>query len=260
MKKNNNKKGNGKLLRLASVLLAVTLVTSVLVGNTISKYITTGTGSPASANVAKWGVQVTATTPNLFADSYDLATAVEDPSGNAITESVKSTTGEVVAPGTASGAVAMPIGLSGTPETAVSVTYKLSQTNNIKIDAGTSVNAVTLDNAYTPIVWTLYDKDGAAITAAGNTVESINTYLSANPQYYGAGTDLSTISSNNAYKIGWAWEYNGSPATVQDTLTTDDADTFLGNAVVTPVTGANTTMDLTVSATVTQQGPSSNLN
>lgn len=257
MKNNKTKKGNGKLLRLGSILLAGTLVTSVLVGSTVSKYITTGTGGTENANVAKWGVTVSTDTPDLFANSYNLATAVKDTNGTDITVGVSSST-DVVAPGTSITPVAMPISITGEPETAVSVSYSLAQTNNIKIAAGTTVGGTALTADYTPIKWTLYKNDGTAIADAGNTIDSINTYLAANPQNYAANTDLSKIGTANSYKLGWAWDFSGASSGTTG-VTCDQADTYLGNAIVGgtfPTTGATTTMDITITATVTQLEPS----
>ncbi len=49
-----------KMLRMASALLVLTLLTTCIIGGTFAKYTTSGTATD-TARVAKWGVKVECT-------------------------------------------------------------------------------------------------------------------------------------------------------------------------------------------------------
>jgi hypothetical protein len=125
-----------KMMRVASGLLVLTLLTSCIISGTFAKYTTEATGSD-TAVVAKWGVTVKAD-GGLFGTIYQIgdktntvttegsteSTTTADASNNkpVATEttnefSVKATgTSDVVAPGTQSSDTGLTLSVSGSPE------------------------------------------------------------------------------------------------------------------------------------------------
>ena len=99
-----------RMMRLASILLVLVLMTSSVVGGTFAKYTTSAT-SEDSARVANWGFERTNSMDltNLFLGSYD---------------NVASNNGDdVIAPGT-SGSTSFQFAYDETNGTAPEVAYK----------------------------------------------------------------------------------------------------------------------------------------
>jgi len=134
MKKNSMKKN--RMLRLASTLMILTLLTTSIIGGTFAKYTTAGSASD-TARVAKWGVVINAS-GSLYSDAYAVSQKADDgiteignlpvawetsPAANAITVSTKenNTADNIVAPGTKSYGNGLSFSISGTPEVAVKV-------------------------------------------------------------------------------------------------------------------------------------------
>lgn len=107
------------MMRTASALLVLVLLTTCIISGTFAKYITSAEGSD-SARVAKFGVEVTAS-GSMFSKHYNNATG-----GNGIATTVtgsvdSSNDDNIFAPGTKGEMVKMK--LSGIPEVNVQVTY-----------------------------------------------------------------------------------------------------------------------------------------
>lgn len=131
-----------RMLRLASALLILTLLTTSVIGGTFAKYTSTGSVSD-TARVAKWGVEIK-TSGTLYSDAYAKAVTDADSgetSGNLPAEwkqettfdtlsvasaSVSDKTENIVAPGTKSYANGLTFGLAGTPEVAVKVSANIT--------------------------------------------------------------------------------------------------------------------------------------
>lgn len=141
-----------KAMRLASILLVVTLLTTCAISGTFAKY-TTADSATDSARVAKWGVQLSVAGP-LYGDSYVNGGTKMQAYVNETTDSVSinatdQATADVVAPGTAN-PDGLKITITGTPE----VSSKLSATitsENIFLKAGNYAimvenNKVTAEN------------------------------------------------------------------------------------------------------------------
>ncbi len=236
-----------KMLRMASALLVMVLLTTCMIGGTFAKYVTTGTGSD-TARVAKWGVKVEST-GNAFAKEY--ATTDTAVSGT-IAKSVVTATGagadnaKLVAPGTSGNLLDSSI--TGTPEVAVKVetTATLTLTGwTIKVDNGTGTE---VDKEYCPIIITI---DGTEYKMGATTDETnhvyatiaafqtaVNTALSKTKNV-AANTNLETDYDHN---VAWKWDFAGDANTYQ----TDAEDTALGNLETAP------TIAFTYTATVTQ--------
>ena|GEM_PF-254906 len=124
-----------RMLRLASALLILTLLTTSVIGGTFAKYVSTGSVSD-TARVAKWGVEIK-TSGTLYSDAYAVATAANDkgnlpiawqtnPTADSITVAAAAAKQNIVAPGTKSYGDGLSFALLGKPEVAVDVTAKVN--------------------------------------------------------------------------------------------------------------------------------------
>lgn len=234
-----------KMLRMASALLVLTLLTTCIIGGTFAKYTTSGTATD-TARVAKWGVEVECT-GNAFATEY----ATTDTTVSGITKSVVTAAGtgadgkNLVAPGTSGGLFKSSI--TGTPEVAVKVTTNAE----LKL-TGWTINIGNGDEEYCPIVITI---DKTAYKMGANTDDSQHTYatikefknavqnaLKKDDDTFGPNTDLGTVYNYN-HDVKWAWKFEDTSA---DSYQTDEKDTALGNLTTAP------TIEFTFKTTVTQ--------
>lgn len=137
-----------RMLRLASALLILTLLTTSVIGGTFAKYVSTGSVSD-TARVAKWGVEIK-TSGTLYSDAYAVAkekddnsnlpaTWVESDTSKALSVASQKTddkTENIVAPGTKSYGEGLSFAISGKPEVAVTVSAKITA-EDIYLKAGT---------------------------------------------------------------------------------------------------------------------------
>lgn len=228
-------------LRAAVLMLALVLITSCFVGGTFAKYVTSGSGTD-SARVAKFGVTVTAN-GDVFAREYntDDATVV-----GTIAKSVISTD-KVVAPGTKSNGYFVAATITGTPEVAVRVSYKLDaatlQLENWKDGDG---------QFYCPLVFKVKTPGGNTVisgmefqTAEAMKAALVNT-VAEYTKDYAPGTDLSGKAAETL-AISWEWPFEtGEDA---DKPANNIRDTFLGDEAA---AGRAATVSLTLATTVTQ--------
>ena len=228
-------------LRAAVLMLALVLITSCFVGGTFAKYVTSGSGTD-SARVAKFGVTVTAN-GDVFAKEYDTndQTVV-----GTIAKSVISTD-KVVAPGTTSNGDFVAATITGTPEVAVRVSYKLDaatlQLENWK-DAD--------DEFYCPLVFRVKNNNGNTVISGMEfqTAEAMKAALvnavAAYTKDYAPGTDLSGKAAETL-TISWEWPFEtGADG---DKPANNVKDTFLGDEAA---AGRAATVSLTLATTVTQ--------
>lgn len=200
-----------RFIKLASGLLVLCLMTTCVIGATLAKYTTAGSGAD-QARVAKWGVRITAVANSAFATQY---------ANNGSTVTVQSSSSDkVVAPGTSGSATQFSI--SGTPEVAVRLSFAMTVVNEVKLAAGTYKNTdgtevIVPEGGYYPIKWTL--NNGSENVKTG-TLADIATYLSNNPVDYLPNTDLSAVR----YTLSWNWDFDDSGNETHDKL-----DTLLGD-------------------------------
>lgn len=253
-----------KMMRIASGLLVLNLMSTCAISGTFAKYVTSASVGD-SARVAKWGVGVTAR-GRLFDTSYNNTAPVEEDSTGALTYSViSSTTDALVAPGTnnteqkTNDPKDMTIEVTGTPEVAVRVDITVhgsegasAAVKDVVIPAGTgypdytngndpTATPFSLSDDYHPVKFTL-TRNGTAVVTDG-TLAAVETALEGLTGNYAANTDLAT--QIGTLVLTWKWDYAGN----------DKADTYLGNAAAgtfTPATGVNTTIDFAVDVAVTQ--------
>lgn len=216
-----------KTMRIAAVLLALTLMTSCFVGGTFAKY-TTGTNGFDQARVAKWGVTVSLD-KTMFGDAYEDVlgdatwTAGEDSMD--ITVQAKDKGDKVVAPGTKGSLGGFTVG--GTPEVDVEVTYTATLTLE-----GWTVEG----NDYCPIIFTVngvkYYIGMGTVTVGGTDYEPTNVAtlkavveaaIIDSSAYYHTNTNLSDVSDD--LTVSWEWEYEKTTVPSQD----DALDTKLGS-------------------------------
>lgn len=228
-------------LRAAVLMLALVLITSCFVGGTFAKYVTSKSGTD-SARVAKFGVTVTAN-GDVFAKEYDIN---DQAVVGTIAKSVISTD-KVVAPGTTSNGNFVAATITGTPEVAVRVSYKLDaatlQLENWKDGDG---------QFYCPLVFKVKTPDGNTVisgmefqTAEAMKAALVNT-VAAYTKDYAPGTDLSGKAADTL-AISWEWPFE--TGTDADKPANNVKDTFLGDEAA---AGRAATVSLTLATTVTQ--------
>lgn len=232
-----------RMMRLASCLLVLTLLTTCMISGTYAKYVTQDTGTD-TARVAKWGVTVTAN-GTTFAKEY----TKDDESATTITNSVVSTDdNKLVAPGT-KGTMAK-ILLGGTPEVAVKVSY----VGQFDISDNWTVNG----KFYCPLVIKVKPGTGEATTingisctSADDFEEAVNNAIAAYSSNYAANTDLST-QSEDSLTVEWEWPFETGTSETEKKAN-NVKDTYLGNVAAGTVTDKTApTITLEVTTTVTQ--------
>ncbi len=221
-----------KMMRFASALLVLTLLSTCAISGTFAKYVTTDS-SADTARVAKFGVEIKAADNSNFDTEY-----TTDDDGYEGTLSVQSSdTNKVVAPGTSSTPTsgnseesgALTFTIKGTPEVATKVDIDMTVNSDIVVPAGDYLDWTTGGDAedmfkvtddYYPVVFTLR-QDGVEV-ASGNLAaieEAIETY--ANTAYYAPNTKLDA-----EFTLDWEWVF-----TDEANEMVDKADTLLGNNI-----------------------------
>lgn len=221
-----------KIMRIASALLVLALLSTCAISGTFAKYVTSDSASD-TARVAKFGVVVTAWDDSAFSTSYE--------TGNETV--VSSTSDKLVAPGTKND-TGITFSITGTPEVDVEVDFVLTVNKDVFLNVGTYADETTgttddkytVDTVYTPVVFTLTN-DGNAV--ATGTLSDIKAYLEADTfsKVYDANTNLT--ETFGTYTLTWAWDF---PAT--EDAATDKKDTTLGNLAA-GVTVPTTATELT---------------
>ena len=280
-----------RMMRLASVLLVLTLLTTSMISGTFAKYVTSGEATD-TARVAKWGVTFDIQGGPLFDTKY---AATDSKYSTDMSVSVKSSgTDNVVAPGTEGTAVTFRT--QGTPEVSYEVTMELLgetaletifTNNDIAVGYDNTTKAVTytatpISNGYYPVVFEL-NYNGNVVETDGNSgkytdVTKLKTALDKcgyyfnvdNGKYYvttDGGTNYGAAQATAPnLEINWAWAFEASGT---DKTANDVHDTTLGNlmaaqdgtgntlaSVVTPSltdgTDYNLEIKMTLKATATQ--------
>lgn len=239
-----------KIMRIASVLLIVTLLSTCAISGTFAKYVVTGEAE-GYARVAKWGVTVTVegeVASREYATDDDTFAPVNG--SNAVTVKARDL---VVAPGTGStdDANYIEATVTGKPEVATRFQLFLDENNftEICLPAGTyrdwtsadPDDTFTIEEDYKPVLLTLsFERDGRQVGPFTGTVQDIIDALND----IGGRDDLSAdfVPGSNVFakiRLTWAWPFEvGADApelagdcTNDATTIRDKADTFLGNAI-----------------------------
>ena len=221
-----------KMMRLASALLVLTLLTTCVISGTFAKYVTAHNATD-TARVAKWGVEVSLAAYDLFDTEYAKNDTYASISGNAV---VSSDTDNLLAPGTTKSLAG--ISITGQPEVAVRVSYDSTVT--------ISGWAVPGDDFYCPLVLSfnyngnISTLDGKAFDSAADFKTAIEERIDAYKTDYEANEVLGQI--NDDLSITWTWEYSSSAEN-------DIKDTALGDQAA---AGTASTFKLALEVTVTQ--------
>lgn len=229
-----------KMMRLASVLLVLVMLTTCVISGTFAKYVTADDAHDV-ARVAKWGIEITAT------DDGDSKTVYEasDPTA---TEGHISTnqTLKLLAPGTSGQLV--DITISGKPEVAYDVTVAV----DLELTGWEAKSAV-----YCPVVFTVTANGTATkymIDLTNTDTEKLEEAIeqaiidalletssapNATPENYG-GTDGTIYACQYAadddfyetaktVKVEWAWAFEQGN-TAEEKADFNELDTILGDA------------------------------
>lgn len=217
-----------KIMRLASALLVLTMLTTCVITGTFAKYTTSTTGTD-KARVAYWGFdQDAATAIDLFDGEYT----------NVKTSGEVDGFSNVVAPGT-----------SNTSTFAFGYTnYKTDTISAPEVAYTFTVNP-TITGDYTSLdsntnfKWTL--QKGNETAAEYNTVaellaaiKALSGDASGSKQYAAGNLPTAFTSADEVYTIGWNWAFSTNAAG-------DAADTAMGNAQALD----NVTFAITITAT-----------
>lgn len=227
-----------RMMRLASILLVATLMSTCTISGTFAKYVSAGS-STDQARVAKWGVEVTAN-GTMFKKEYAKDDTTYTLGDNTV---VSSNTWNVVAPGTTANMAE--VALTGTPEVATRVTYDATVT----FTGDWTVNG----DPYCPLIFkvegTDYYINGSTIKTTDELAAAVKTAIAGCNKDYEPNTDLSTKSSDYP-SVTWRWEFEGTEHDASATLSwqTDAKDTALGNKAV----ASDIAVKVDIATTVTQ--------
>lgn len=218
-------------LRIAVVLLAVTLLSTGLLGGTLAKYVSAGTTSD-TARVAKWGVTITAASDadDFFKSQYDIE---ETDYNGSVTLAVESSnkTDKVLAPGT-SGTLAA-FSVTGTPEVASRLTFTVGAESKISDDW------LYEGSKYEPVLWSLKVAGVEKLLAGNQSFDALLTELGNISAEFAPGTNLANSTDGvDSYVISWKWPFEVDGNDVKDTA--------LGNLSAAP------TINLDFGITITQ--------
>ena len=215
------------MMRISAVLLLAVLLTTCVISGTWAKYVSQGSASD-SARVAKWGVTVTVTGKEAFAETYD------DVANGTSVVSIKAddpnTKENVLAPGT-NGTLGS-ASIAGQPEVKVHVSFALE----IEL-VGWEIDG----EFYCPLVFACGSEkvDGTDPLYADNKdkfIEDIQKLVAASYDVH-ANTNLAT-----SHIIYWEWAFSKDKAH-------DEKDTKLANLATDPTTAPKITATWNVSVT-----------
>ena len=237
-----------RMMRLASVLLVLTLLTTSVISGTFAKYVTTASSSD-SARVARWGItmgleeNVTGNGTEIFVANYGSTVA-------GVNATDATTEEDVVAPGT-SGSVKYVV--DGTPETAYQITFDGTTTTPVDIylaagaytyaaDAGdnatyaTTMSVASMEKDYYPLDWqvTIATTNGTVSGAdwVAGTSRQFATLSAAMTALNAAKVDFAVNEECDlVVTIEWEWDFDSTTGSItEDTYTSSDVyDTILGD-------------------------------
>jgi hypothetical protein len=237
------------LTRGASILFALTLITTSVIGGTFAKYVTSDTVEK-TARVAKFGVDISAD-GELFSTTYK---SIDSSKLNG-SDLVINSSEEVVAPG-AKNDTGVTISVTGEPEVAVAVEIKLDKSStDINLPEGSYIDptnilkdkniSIAKGDEYYPIKYTV--KKGDSEVGTSGTLGSLTSNGSKDGVLYyaefGPGTKLE--DEVGTLNLTWAW-------TFEDSDLNDAKDTLLGNMAYEDSTKANLNTNVKFIVTVTQ--------
>ena len=218
-----------KVMRFASCLLVLAIMTTCAISATFAKYITSANGSD-SARVAKWGFNQEASIglTDLFKIAYD--------------DTVNAST-KVIAPGTSGSSTFQFAYNDATAKPEVKYTVSVST-------EGSSISDDITKN--TNIKWALDSTDDASYGTWSDLLKSIAKLSGADAatvdgtdsnkvtaeKTYDAGNLPAAFSNGSTHTVYWKWVFNTD-------ATADSTDTSMGNKT----TLDTVTLKITITAT-----------
>ena len=203
-----------RMMRLASLMLVLVLLTSSVVSGTFAKYVTTVSGTD-TARVARWGFTgdtTNITIGNLFMNAYNNVDADVD----------------VIAPGTENSAK-FEFAYNGAAGTAPEVKYNFT----VSTDGSNCADAIKNNANIKLAVYKTSDGVGAAAWGTWDAMIAAIEDLDGT-ETFDPG-ELPAISEE--YTVAWKWDFYTDK-------TADEKDTTMGNAASDVVT-----LKITVTAT-----------
>ena len=208
-----------KMLRIASILLVVTLLSTCVISGTFAKYVTKAEGQD-QARVAKWGVLLSVE-GKTFADKYE----TDDEYYDGEFSVVASNEDQVVAPGTDSEQVGQKLvaTVNGAPEVAARYTIEAKGMSDVCLPKGTYTDYTelgedgkyskdfTLAKDYAPVKWDMkISKGSTSYTMVGILYDNLPSNFLTVAQNYGlsregcsltdAITIIQKVAGNDTYK------------------------------------------------------------
>jgi len=240
-----------RMMRLASALLILTMVTTCAISGTFAKYVTEATGTD-TARVAYWGFNDDGVLEinNLFVKAYK----------NDSDEETVNAKADTIAPGTTNSAQFEFTYTDNTANTLTAPEVDYSLTISV---AGSSIDAAILNNAN--IQWKLDDNtwgtwadmmtdilqlSGSAESYVAGSKESVTTTHEAN------NIPAAFASAGDQHTIEWQWLFTGSgnytgvdhddnAGTADVDMTQDEYDTWMANKAALD----DVTIKITITAT-----------
>jgi len=200
-----------RIMRVFSVLLALTLISTCAISGTFAKYVTKAEGEDA-ARVAKWGILVSVNGNKAFDTQYK--TDDEDAKTEIEYSVVSSNKDKVVAPGTTNPEPVLSGNVKGTPEVATRYTLVIKDWTDIVLPQGTYTDytnyvlgegytgTFTTPADYTPIKWDITVSNGTTtkglLTEAAKKLGVTVGELNENGLYGFSATEAKEIMTNYA--------------------------------------------------------------
>lgn len=153
-----------RMMRLASVLLVLTLLSTSVISGTFAKYVTSDTVSD-TARVAKFGVVVSAS-GSLFGKDYVRVEDGNTPGTGANLTVVSSDTNKLVAPGTESAPSGLALSVTGQPEVKTTLAITPGENKDIYLangEYGVMVKATGITEENFAAAGTLYTRDSSGV-------------------------------------------------------------------------------------------------
>lgn len=224
-----------KMMRLASALLILVLLTTSIIGGTFAKYATTDS-SQDTARVAKWGVVIEVSS-DLFKSEY-----TGDTTGYEAKATVKTSDADtkLVAPGTTGKGLEITNTATSEPEVSYEMRIKLDNTPKMPSLKYTPTGGTQA--TYEPVKFNVYNDTDKLNNAAPLTFEQLKDLFDGtkgiykydvNTGEYTVDTDLDgdltdetgTTAIRPDIKVEWVWTYEDAT----DKALYDELDTILGD-------------------------------
>ena len=203
------------MMRLASALLVLVMLTTCAISGTFAKYVTTA-GSEDAARVAYWGFQ---TTKSMDLD--DLFVATYDGDGD---KSVNAQNGDdVIAPGTTRSttfAFAFDEKASANGSEVSFTGPEVAYEFKVEVDSEIDPRLV----ANTNIQWKLDDGQWGTFADMVNAIKALSGDASGTKTYAPNTLPTAFATTDTVHTIAWQWIFSTSEAM-------EEMDTDLGNAL-----------------------------